>query len=98
VYAFFVIALTIGAYMLQKDIEPQNIYTFTKLPKIFFTLVCISLGGMIIGLCMISVSQPAQEWLVGSYLDTRSISEAYGNYSMQAFRQGIDYRATFYLS
>jgi len=53
---------------------------------------------MIIGLCMISVSQPAQEWLVGSYLNATDIKTAYESNNLQAFRQGIDYRATFYLS
>lgn len=55
IYAFWVIVISAIAYEVQKNKEPQNIYNYQQVPKIFFGVVCVSLGLMIIGVILVSI-------------------------------------------
>lgn len=60
IYAFFVIVITVVAYLQQKDKEPHKIYEYKQVPKLFFQCALASLVLMIFGLLGIALSDGLQ--------------------------------------
>jgi hypothetical protein len=56
IYAFWVLVLSTAAFEFQKDKQPDKIYEYKLMPKIFFLCVVISLVGAVIGLLCVCFS------------------------------------------
>jgi len=67
IYVCCVAIITIGAYLAQRNKEPQKIHEYTTAPKVFFICTVVSAVLTFLGLILVYSSQSAQHFFVGTY-------------------------------
>ena len=91
IYAFWVLVLSVAAYLFQKDKQPDKIYEYNTMPRIFFICTILSILGAIIGMLLVCFSTTVEAELVGTV--TPNLPPAY---TSQAWKQGVYINATAY--
>lgn len=95
IYAGFVLVFTFCAYMSQKDIEPQKIYSYTHIPKLFFICVGLSLAGMVIGMLLIT-NETTQEKMIGSFSTNDAATQVDLKNNSLAWLQGVNIQGVYF--
>jgi hypothetical protein len=66
IYVICVAIITTGAYLAQRNKEPQKIHEYTTAPKVFFICTVVSAVLTFLGLILIRIPK-AQQFFVGTY-------------------------------
>lgn len=90
IYASFIIAISIISFIAHKEKQPQNIYEYKQMPKIFFYCAVASIATAAIGLLAISISFDLQAKMIGTFQHSGPVQHS------QATLQGVVINATIY--